>query len=152
MNEYENKGSFDRYILSTPPKQLNSRLGERLRYRLLRVLEKREDMILERAVNGDESALPIAYRIVLKQERDERNALRRRNNWLKQREGKRESNKRQWMRSELNERILLIQNGKLPQKIHQLPLWEQVQSVVNDEELQRKRNLNKLFNIEQTNA
>lgn len=111
---------------------MNSRLGEKLRYRLLRALEKKEEEMIEKALNGDEDAISIAYSIILQQEKDERRALLRRNNWLSQREGKKESRKRKWMRHELKHRIELIQNGIIPQKTENekmIPLWKEIQSV-----------------------
>eukprot|EP00485_Elphidium_margaritaceum_P007509 CAMPEP_0202690416 /NCGR_PEP_ID=MMETSP1385-20130828/5404_1 /ASSEMBLY_ACC=CAM_ASM_000861 /TAXON_ID=933848 /ORGANISM="Elphidium margaritaceum" /LENGTH=307 /DNA_ID=CAMNT_0049345677 /DNA_START=15 /DNA_END=938 /DNA_ORIENTATION=+ len=130
IHKINQAGSFDRYILTTQDRDLNSRLGERLRYRLLRILERREDEMIERALDGDPKAIPIAYSIVLQQEKNERKSLFRRNNWLSQMEGKQESRKRKWMRHELEHRIELIKNGVIPQKYDQgEPFWKEVQSV-----------------------
>merc|ERR1712154_345290 len=101
---------------TTSCKDMNSTLGEKLRYRMLRVLERKEDEMIERALDGDPKAIPIAYSIMMQQEKDERRALLRRNNWLSQREGRYESRKRKWTRHELQHRIEMIQNGVMPQK------------------------------------
>ena len=133
------KGSLDRYILTTNVRDMNSRLGEKLRYRLLRTLERKEEEMIERALNGDDKAIPIAYSIILQQERDERRALLRRNNWLSQREGRKESRKRKWMRHELQHRIELIQNGVIPQKSETpIPLWKEIQTVFDHHRSSKK--------------
>jgi len=130
LHKIHQAGSLDRYILTTNARDMNSRLGEKLRYRLLRVLERREEEMVERALDGDKKALPIAYGIVLQQEKDERRALLRRNNWLSQREGRRESRKRKWMRHELTHRMELIKAGVIPQKADPgQPLWREMQDV-----------------------
>merc|ERR1719242_1039576 len=71
LHKINQAGSFDRYILTTNARDLNSRLGEKMRYRLLRVLERKEDEMIEAALNGDTKALPIAYSIMLQQEKEE---------------------------------------------------------------------------------
>ena len=119
----------------TPKRVLNSRLGERLRYRMLRGLERREDEMMERALNGDKKALPIAYGVVLKHERMEQHALMKRNRWLTQKDGKTPNYGTVWMRNELKRRIELIQDGKLENKIMRKPLWEEVQEIFTDEQL-----------------
>ena len=89
--------------------------------------------IIERALDGDPKAIPIAYSIMVQQEKDERRALMRRNNWLKQREGKRESRRRKWMRNELEHRIEMITDGVIPQKFEpDKPLWKEVQEVFDE--------------------
>jgi len=134
LDKINQAGSLDRYILTTSCKDMNSSLGEKLRYRMLRVLERREDEMLERALDGDPKAIPIAYSIVLQQEKNERRALMRRNNWLKQREGKRESRRRKWMRNELEHRIEMIRDGVIPQKFEpEKPLWQEIQDVFDEQ-------------------
>eukprot|EP01083_Nonionella_stella_P197988 727383_1 len=124
LHKINQAGTLDRYILTTNSRDMNSRLGEKLRYRMLRALDRKEDAMIERALNGDEKAIPIAYEIMLKQERDERRALIRRNNWLSQREGRKESRKRKWMRHEMQNRIEWIKEGIIPQKFPvEEPMW-----------------------------
>eukprot|EP01083_Nonionella_stella_P192024 710197_1 len=133
LHKINQAGSLDRYLLTTNSRDMNSRLGEKMRYRLLRVLERKEDEMVERALDGDTKAMPIAYSIMLQQEKDERRALLRRNNWLSQREGKRESIKRRWMRNELQHRIELIKNGQIKQKSDtEQPFWKEMQKVFDE--------------------
>merc|ERR1719242_2503729 len=89
--------------------------------------------MIERALDGDPKAIPIAYSIVMQQERDERRASMRRNNWLKQREGKREARRRKWMRNELEHRIEMIKDKVIPQKFEPgKALWKEVQEVFDE--------------------
>mmetsp|Transcript_21512 Transcript_21512/g.34489 ORF Transcript_21512/g.34489 Transcript_21512/m.34489 type:complete len:291 (+) Transcript_21512:47-919(+) len=130
LHKINQAGSLDRYILCTNPRDMNSRLGERLRHRMLRALDRKEEEMMERALDGDIKALPTAYSIVLKQEKDERKALLRRNNWLSQREGRIESRKTKWMRHELQHRIDLIKSGMIKQKEEPpTPLWKEIQEI-----------------------
>ena len=134
LRQINRAGSLDRYILCTPCQHANSRLVERLRYRLNRVLERREDEIIDKALNSDdERAIGIAYKIIQREEEWERAAIRQRNNWLRIREGKRERRKTKWKRQEMEKRIQMIQNGQMPQRLpEQPPMWKQVQPFFND--------------------
>jgi len=120
-------GSFDRYILCTKRSNLASKLGEHMRYLLLRNLERKEDNIMKRALQGEEECIPIAYQIVLRQERDEHNALLRRNNKLREIYGHRPSAIQDWTKKELKKRVRMIQSGKLSQQVpKEPPLWKQL--------------------------
>jgi len=120
-------GSLDRYLLTTPSNRLQSMVGERLRHRLHRNLERKEEIMIQRALNGDKKALPIAYKIIMKEEELETKALQRRNNWLTNKEGIRESKRTKWLREELKRKIELIEQGKLDnQFIPKKQVWEEV--------------------------
>ncbi|ETN99592.1 hypothetical protein RFI_37877 [Reticulomyxa filosa] len=120
-------GSLDRYILCTDKKNLASRLGEHLRYVLLRALERKEDEIIKQVLNGDQQFLPIAYQIVLRQERDEHNALKRRNKKLREIYGHKVPSVDDWTRKELQKRVQMIQTGQLSQIMpKEPPLWKQL--------------------------
>lgn len=134
LRQINRAGSLDRYILCTPCKHANSRLVERLRYRLNRVLERREDEIIEKAINdNDERAIGIAHKIITREEEWERDALRQRNEFLRMREGRRERWHIKWKRKEMEKRIQMIRNGEMPQRLPQEPpMYKQVQPFFND--------------------
>ena len=115
LHKLQQAGSLDRYILCSSKRQLQSRLGEKLRYRLMRVLEMKEEEMMVRALQGDTYALPIAYDVVMRQERDERRALRGRNFFLFKQEGKSLNTSKRVMHRLLREGVSQVKSGQLVQ-------------------------------------